>query len=445
MNTELVKSIADAVLYEGYILYPYRPSSIKNRQRWTFGGVFPRAFSIQSGSDPWSLKTECLVEAASAGRLTVRLRFLHLVTRQVLAFDPPAGGEIDAAAWREVQALHVGDRQFAAWEEAVEREVETPSLSLVAIAEAPHRAAFAFPATGDRETIRGDDGTIAGAIVRTGHALVGAMTVSAARTAPERWRVTVLIENLTPLEQDECGDRALAQKSAFASTHAILGVQSGGFISLTDPPDDAAADARGCLNEGLWPVLVGREGARDALLASPIILYDYPQIAPESAGDLFDGTEIDEILTLRILTMTEAEKAEASAADPRVRTLIERSEALTEADMARMHGALRSPRDFPKPTLASFSTGGNTLAVGDRVRINPKSGGDIMDIVLAGKIAIVEAIERDFEDRMHVAVTVEDDPGRDMGLGRFPGHRFFFSREELDPVGPEITSTEVAA
>ncbi len=438
MRTDAIKAIADAVLYEGYILYPYRPSSIKNRQRWTFGGVFPQSFSMQSGSDPWALRAECLAQSAGELRLSVQLRFLHLVARDVLAFEPAAGDEADEAAWRSVAALQIGARQFAAWEEAVEREVEAPDLDIAALADAPHRLGFAFPETREREALRDDAGALAGAIVRTGHALAGALTVSAAQTAPRRWRLTIRIENLTGLTQDECGSRGHAQRSAFASTHAILGVVGGELLSLTDPPEAAAADAAACVNEGLWPVLVGVQGASNAILASPIILYDYPQIAPESAGDLFDGTEIDEILTLRILTMTDAEKAEAAASDPRIRALLERTEALTADDMAKMHGVMRSPRDFPKPTLASVSTGGPPLSVGDRVRLNPKAGGDIMDIVLAGKIAIVEAIERDFEDRTHVAVTIEDDPGRDLGLGRFPGHRFFFSREELEPVGVEV-------
>jgi hydrogenase maturation protease len=257
------------------------------------------------------------------------------------------------------------------------------------------------------------------------------------RIEDDLYRVTARVENTTALTQDECGSRAVAQLGSLASTHAILRLDGGAFVSLTDPPARFAAAAAACENQGCWPVLVGSEGERRTMLASPIILYDYPQIAPESPGGLFDGTEIDEILSLRILTMTEAEKREAAAADSRVRRLLERTEALTAEDMGKLHGALRSPRGFPKPSLAVLAAGGRTLSVGARVRLRPKAGGDVMDIVLAGKVAIVEAIERDFEDRVHVAVTIEDDPGRDLGLGRFPGHRFFFSADELEPLAAE--------
>ena len=183
------------------------------------------------------------------------------------------------------------------------------------------------------------------------------------------------------------------------------------------------------------------------MLASPIILYDDPAIAPESPGDLFDGTEIDEILTLRILAMTDAEKREMASVDARARALLERTHALTAEDMARLHGVMRNHQsqdseiepppmggDHEKPRLVSLLESGRSLCVGARVRLRPKSGGDIMDIALKDKIAVVEAIERDFEDRIHVAVTLIDDPGRDLGAAGFPGHRFFFSQEEIEPI-----------
>lgn len=71
---------------------------------------------------------------------------------------------------------------------------------------------------------------------------------------------------------------------------------------------------------------------------------------------------------------------------------------------------------------------------GSRVRLRPRPGGDIMDLVLAGKIAVVEGIEQDLEDTIHIAVTIEDDPGRDLGEARQPGHRFFFSLPEVEPL-----------
>jgi hydrogenase maturation protease len=128
------------------------------------------------------------------------------------------------------------------------------------------------------------------------------------------------------------------------STHTSLGVGDGGFISLLDPPEPLRDLAAGCRNEGTWPVLVGGAGEVDTMLSSPIILYDYPQIAPESPGDLFDSTEIDEILTLRILTLSDEEKRSMAALDDRGRALLARTESLARGQLMGLHGAMRGVR-----------------------------------------------------------------------------------------------------
>ena len=81
-----------------------------------------------------------------------------------------------------------------------------------------------------------------------------------------------------------------------------------------------------------------------------------------------------------------------------------------------------------------FEVAGVAIAPGSRVRLRPHPGGDVFDIALTGRVAVVEAIEQDYEERIHVAVTLEDDPGRDLGLARQPGHRFFFAPDELEPL-----------
>jgi hypothetical protein len=135
-------------------------------------------------------------------------------------------------------------------------------------------------------------------------------------------------------------DQILLQ--SLVSTHAILRLGDGEFASMTDPPEALREAVAKCSNQGTWPVLVGDREKRNTLLSSPIILSDYPQIAPESPGDLFDGTEIDEILTLRILTMTDEEKEEVRKTDPRARQLLERTETLAPEDFLKLHGVLRA-------------------------------------------------------------------------------------------------------
>ena len=131
---------------------------------------------------------------------------------------------------------------------------------------------------------------------------------------------------------------------SLVSAHTLLGVVDGEFVSLLEPADDLKDLAASCQNIGTWPVLVGAQGERDTMLSSPVILYDYPQIAPESPGDLFDATEIDEILALRIMTMTEDEKREMRNTDDRARKILERTESLPIERLAKLHGTLRDMR-----------------------------------------------------------------------------------------------------
>ncbi len=331
MNRPLVDQIADAVLYEGYLLYPYRPS-VKNRQRWTFGGLYPRVYSdAQAGTDPWMSQTECLVQAGEDPRLSLRVRFLHLQLRRVEADAPhpgagPAPGSPDA------------------WQEAVERDVDLGEHALVALADRPEIGHFAFPSRRQAEPLTTPDGQPRGTVIREQESVAGSVELSAERIADSLFKVTVRVRNDTPLADRSRSDRDRALLHALVSTHAILGVRGGEFLSMIDPPEPWREIAAGCRNVGTWPVLVGEPGARDTMLSAPIILYDYPQIAPESPGDLFDATEIDEILTLRILTLTEEEKRAMSEVDDRARALLERTESLAREQLMGLHGTIRGLR-----------------------------------------------------------------------------------------------------
>jgi hydrogenase maturation protease len=123
-------------------------------------------------------------------------------------------------------------------------------------------------------------------------------------------------------------------RHTLASAHAVLTVEGGVFRSAIESPELVCQD-------GLWPVLVGEPGTK--MLASPIILPDYPQVAPESPGDFFDGCEIDQLLVLNILALTDEEKAEIRAGDPRARAILERTEATAPEDLMRLHGTWREP------------------------------------------------------------------------------------------------------
>jgi hypothetical protein len=326
-----VRAIADAVLYEGYILWPYRRSAMKNQRRWTFGGVYPRAHSATHPDDPWTMRTECLLEGGPDATVEIRVRFLHVVARRV------ARATGDGLAL--VDELTVGSERHVTWEEAVEREIAVGPAAVGSVAACGRRAAIDVRDGSEREDLCAPDSTRAGALIRSWHALAGAVEVSAERLDAALWRVSVTIANTTPWDRD---DREQALERTFCSTHTVLRAGGGGaFVSLTDPPDALRAHADACENTGTWPVLVGEPGATGTLLSSPIILEDHPRIAPESPGDLCDGGEIDQLLILNILSLTDEEKAEMRATDPRGREILERAEALTPEEIMRLHGTIR--------------------------------------------------------------------------------------------------------
>lgn len=347
MTQSALDRLVAATLYEGYILYPYRPSSVKNQVRWTFGGVHPRAWSEASGgTDPWSAQTECLLRATAITTVTVRVRFLQLVTRTVAKLDPPSPSLDADAVGRldDVDELRVAGVNHRAWEEAIEVAVDCGTHALQSLVEREVVVEHITPAHDEVEPLCDEGGQVVGVLQRERQPLATDVTVTADRVGEDLVRVGVTVRNASAFSLDGNRDRGRALCSSLVSTHAVLVAKDGEWLSLADPPIDAVDAAAGCRNIGLWPVLVGEAGTSDTLLAAPIILEDHPQIAPESSGDLFDATEIDEILSLRILALTDEEKAEMRAADARARSLLDRTEALTGDDLMRMHGTIREVR-----------------------------------------------------------------------------------------------------
>lgn len=347
MDRTAVDAVARAVLYEGYLLYPYRPSAVKNQKRWNFGVLSPQAWSeAQTGADTGSMHTECLVQGSPASILEVDVLFLQLQRRRVGKAVAP-GAILPGEGMPELQpveSLEVNGQIYTPWEEAVERVISLPPCPLSTLTAQTIATTVSFPAAQTVEPLTDAAGTLAGVIERTRQSVRGVIEIAAQPAGDGVYKISVHIANRTPFQQ---GDREAALLHSMVSTHAILGVEAGTFLSLLETPEPWQELAAGCRNEGAWPVLVGEPGVRNRLLASPIILYDYPRIAPESAGDLFDGTEIDELLSLRILTLTEEEKREIRRSDELGRQLLERTEHLPAEHLMKLHGTLRGLRSQP--------------------------------------------------------------------------------------------------
>jgi hypothetical protein len=457
---ERAKKVADAVLYEGYVLYPYRASAAKNQIRWQFGVVAPQQHCEVDGGERWMMQTEVLVEGARPV-VDLKLRFLRVQHRS-----------IEDASGTPVAALEVDGHRWTAWDEAVEEELDIEALGLgervVPFELAPVR--MVEDLNGGAKVVR-ERWPIYAEVRVTGERLDGPYPLVKFR---------VQVANVTPWSEPGASRDDVVRRSLTA-VHTLLAVHHGRFLSLIDYPEFATAAVASCVNEGTWPVLIGDEGERSVVLSSPITLYDYPEIAPESEGDMFDSTEIDEILALRVLTLTDEEKHEARGTDDRAAAIIDRVDAMPPELFDKLHGAVRylrtvsgtrvlrttpdtagggpSPAGARRPDApldpaepgetpwwdpgvdASVNPWEDTALVGTtlvgrgaHVRLQPTGRADAHDMFLLGKTATVEGVFFDVDGDTQFAVTLDEDPGTDMA--RAHGRYLYFRPDELEFVSP---------
>jgi len=438
VSLDAVRRIADAVLYEGYILYPYRASAAKNHSRWQWGVVMGPGYAAADPSERDFTQTEIVLEHSGHASVRIIVRFLQVQRRSTEGAEP-------------------GPAQT--WDEAVEREIEF-TVGLDARLEAGYVHEFAVDGGEERD----------GDTVRRREPLAGVVSVRAFPLEGP-WpavRLQVRVENRTAAEPaPERRDDALP--TALVAAHVIMAAAGGEFISMLDPPEWAMKAVAECENIGGWPVLADPDGGRDIMLSSPIILYDHPEVAPESPGELYDGLEIDEILTLRTLALSDDEKLQARATDARAAALIDRIEAMDPRDIVKLHGTVRSPRPAPSsrqaqgmiartnaagesawvgdpdvpwwdpgadasvsPDTDTVDIGGHQIGRGSRVRLRPgHRRSDAQDMFLIGRIAEVQAVLLDVDDHPYLAVALADDPDQDLRIAH--GRFLYFSVDEVEP------------
>lgn len=474
------RKVADAVLFEGYVLYPYRASAAKNRLRWQFGVLVPPAWGADSGEHAFQ-RTECLMEPRAGAALLVELRFLHAQRRvpQELRVD---------GSYVTVPQLDLPDRVLASWDEGIEERVQF-SVQVDELNEGEREFTFSCPAREETEDVRDQAGRHVGRLLRRREEVRGVVRMAAA-DLPGPYavrRLTAVVENTGGWAPGPQGaGRAEALPHALVSAHLVLGLSAGSFLSMADPPEWAKEATARCKNLRTWPVLAGADGRRDVVLSSPIILEDHPAIAPESPGALYDALEIDEILALRTSALTEQEKREARGTDARAAEVIDLADTMPPEVLDRLHGAVRSLREItgppgppgpPRPAAppapgvpagmpsdldispdsldALMDPGkpwwdpesdrsvdpatdrvvvdGKDVGAGSRVRLRPGlRRSDAQDLFLHGRDARVEAVLHDVDGGVHLAVTVEDDPGAD--IRREQGRFLYFQPDEVTPL-----------
>ncbi len=471
-SLDAARHVADAVRDEGYLLYPYRSTSRKNQARWQFGVLGPPGAAAAGTGEESHLSSQVLVRMAAAEpdtapcEVMLYLRFLQLRVRKVERLGPDG--------FVPVEALRVGGVDVVSWDEAADEEIALGPLALEDLLGTPEVELPVGVEGGEEVEALCVEGRDVGRVVRTRWPLRALVHVSAepaaeggAASAVDRGlvRLRLAVENVV----DAQASAPEAIRRSFLGTHVLLEVRGGGFVSLVDAPADAEAAAAACVQHRCWPVLAGRPGADDVVLVSPIILEDHPQLAEQSAGELFDSTEIDEILTLRVMTMTDEEKAQARATDPRAAEIIDRCSDMSPGDLMRLHGVLRNPHALTAhgtgdpsadplagiPTLTDLSdpdvpwwdpgadstvqpetdvvmVGDVAVSKGSRVRLRPTRRADAQDLFYSGRTARVTAVLSDVDGGSHVAVVVDDDPAAE--LHDWYGRYLYYAPDELEPL-----------
>lgn len=480
---EQARAVADAVLYEGCLLYPYRASATKNQLRWQFGVLVPPAYADDALGEYTWCQTQLLAEPRPGARLHWRLRFLQAQSRTV---------ETDSAdGWHAVPSAEVDGVVHLPFDESVEQSVDLVLTPADLVGAPDHVHTFAIPGSTETEQLSASvrlhrerhplhaelrlhaeqlpgpygvlrltatvtnhtearKGTFTSDSVEEGHLLNASAAAAQVGGRPDAEVAAEVGPPSRGLERPE------ALRYSLIAAHSVFALTAGNFVSLLDPPEWAKTAVQECRNVRTWPVLLGPEGSRDVMLSAPVILYDHPVVAPESPGDMFDALEIDELLVLRTLTLTDEEKRQVRATDPRAGALLGRAETLPPEVFERLHGAIRQLRPVPAaepadvfgtdrpwwdpgadasvdPATDSVVIDGTAVGRGSRVRLHP--GGrrsDAQDMFLVDRVATVQAVLLDVDGSTHLAVTLDDDPGADLQIlqGRFR----YFAPEEVTVV-----------
>lgn len=387
--TDALEILLQSLLYEGYALYPYTPTATKNSTPTPFGIAYPPAYAQ-----------------------TLASTYDHLEMR--VALQAPA----DAVVSGEVRLLApIGEGH-----RAEPHRLTLPGMMVGALAHTP---------VGKTQSLDGPDGP----------PLEVRLSMSAQVTGKHRYEVVLRIENDTVTSSGL--DRAGALARSLLSTHPVLKVTGGSFISALEVP---------CGSVNTFPVLAGSQDA--AVVGAAIVLPDHPQIAPESQGGLFDSTEIEEALLLHLQVLSDEERAAIAQSDPAVREMLARADAVGSQDILALHGRVTvsdpAPTEAPRERLTTepprepanlvdprageetAQIGSKRLRQGGKVIVHPSPGADLQARMLDGRTATLERIFTDYDGRLHLGVTIDDDPGQD--LMRESGRYLYFFPQELEVI-----------
>jgi len=338
----MLEQLTRALLYEGYALFPYKRTATKNMKPVPFGVVYPQHYNVHHPEAHSHLQTECIVKGNADVELEIKVRFLHLRINNLLErTEDGVVDEKDENGFHAVASLKSGDENYVSGWEAIEREVVSGNVAIAKLVQHGRECRIEFPEVRESRLLYNPAGEVAGKQISELSSLIGLVTILARPVAELEnfFKITVKVSNTTRVKNPDTVSRDEIFQQSFLSTHTILRASGGEFISVLAPEEQWQAVVAQCQNINTWPVLVDQDNS--TMLSSPIIIYDHPQMAPQSTGDLFDSTEIEEALLLHVAVLSDEEKKTIANTDEKLRAMLEKAAQVTPQEIMNLHGILR--------------------------------------------------------------------------------------------------------
>ena len=340
LNAEsILENLTRTLLYEGYALYPYHRSAIKNQKPVPFGGVFPGDYNAYNEHAHSTMQTQCMVKGREDLLINIDVRFLHL--KKIELFEHVIQKENTYDDFVPVYNLSINENLYQSGWQTIERRLSTGHLTISGLMK-KKVILIEFDSIYDSKNLIDQNGEVTAKQISSASAIKGAVVIEAAplENMQDAFRITVNIANTTPVENAEAVSRDEVISQSFLSTHTILKTTDAEFISHQNPGEKWKASIAACQNINTWPILI--DESNSTLLSSPIILYDYPQINPQSQGDLFDSTEIEEALLLHVNLLSDEEKKRIGQSDEKLQAMLQKVSEITPEELINFHSGLKN-------------------------------------------------------------------------------------------------------
>ncbi|MEO7294341.1 MAG: hypothetical protein ABIW34_14630 [Ginsengibacter sp.] len=321
----ILEELTRTLLYEGYSLFPYHRSAIKNQKPVPFGVIYPKDYNTYNQHSHAAMQSECIVTGGDDLSINIIVRFLHLIKTEVLKQNNEKENEVDDVV--------------AGWQ-TIEREINSGNLLITELIKNRKEFPIRFDKMNEDRYVYDDSDNVKAKRINSASEIKGNVIIEAStvENMKNTFRIRVNITNTSSIVNADVIARDEALCQSFLSTHIILKSANGEFISGQNPAENFKQAIAQCKNTGTWPILV--DESNTTMLCSPIILYDHPQINPQSKGDLFDSTEIEEALMLHFAVMSDDEKNRIADSDEKLKAMLNKVGMVTPEEMIGLHGGM---------------------------------------------------------------------------------------------------------